>query len=301
MDGQDQFREQVQRLVAEGKLTAEEAEQLLSAPEPEASPAPQTSLSKSATEEKPRATVRVSTGATLDAFDGPVPPTLHLSVTGYSLTVRVDETASTPSFSADIDGRLELLGQADGWHLRRLPLEFHERGDGWLGRLISGFVNEGNLRAELTIPPGIQDVRAKVQGGNLTLPDLDASVTTKVQGGNLTMGDARELHAKVQGGNLKWSAELEQGRSEVTVQGGNANVDLRPGSSVRFDGRVTAGNMSASGFPVTKTSDGYVNASYVGTLNEGRAALAMRVQGGNARISAHAPELENGNGNGVTL
>jgi len=276
MNSPDQFRERVQALVAEGKLTPEEADQLLSTAE---------TTAESATTDATAAPLALVLQP-VPVPEGPIPATFHLHVTGYSLTVRVDPEATMPQLTATLPDRLELAAATDGWHLRRLPTNWNDRGEGWLERIIQSFTQEGNLRAELVIPALTTDIHAKVQGGNLTMEDTHAQVHVVVQGGNLTMGNAREVRAKVQGGNLKWSADLQDGQHDVKVQGGNASVQLRPGSSVRVAGSVTAGNMSATGFPLTKHARDFVNADYEGVLSDGRARLDLKVQGGNAKVVA---------------
>ncbi|WP_027482648.1 hypothetical protein [Deinococcus pimensis] len=292
MNENESFRERVQALVAEGKLTPEEAEALLgSRPDQEAvSTAPQTPVTLDKTEGDTPSTAVTQITPLQESpavpFDGDVPPVLHLIVAGFSLSVRTDESVTAPHLHVSAPGRVQLAGTPEGWLVKRVPLEWQDRGEGWLDRLVGGFVQEGNLRAELVVPAGITEVNAKVQGGNLGLPDLNAPVNVKVQGGNLTLGNASDLHARVQGGNLRWNALVSGGTHDVKVQGGNANVQLQPGSSVRLDGEVTAGNMSASGFPVTKTSRDFVNSTYSGVLADGRASLALTVQGGNAKVVA---------------
>lgn len=293
MDSSDNFREQVQKLVAEGKLTAEEAEALLGArlSKDPVTPAPQPAgEARSAHDDAPISLVKTESSADLIASGGAVPPRLHLHVAGYSLEVFVEEGRSAPELRVNVEGRLQLLGNGEGWHVSRIPKTWEDRSEGWVERVLQGFIQEAPLRAELRVPAGITEVHAKVQGGNLSLAGVPgATVHAKVQGGNLTLADAGEVQAKVQGGNLKWNALVQGGRHDVVVQGGNANLKLLPGSSLRLDGDVTAGNLSAAGFPVTKTGRDPVSASYQGVLEDGRASLTLKVQGGNVRIAAPSP------------
>lgn len=298
MNPSDNFREQVQKLVAEGKLTAEEAEALLGArvsseraSNDRVPPAPQPAGdTRNTHDDAPISLVKAESGADIVASGGAVPPRLHLHVAGYSLEVIVEEGRSAPELRVNVEGRLQLLGNGEGWHVSRIPKTWEDRSDGWVERVLQGFIQEAPLRAELRVPTGITEVEAKVQGGNLSLAGVPgATVHAKVQGGNLTLADAGEVQAKVQGGNLNWNALVQRGNHDLVVQGGNANLKLLPGSSLRLDGDVTAGNLSAAGFPVTKTGRDPVSASYQGVLEDGRASLSLKVQGGNIRIAAPAP------------
>lgn len=293
MNQDEQFRSRVEQLVAEGKLTAEEAAKLTGQPvrptPAEGEPAHDVNASSEAPTAEPTEPLAATpapnrTEVMSYRYDGDVPPRLHLNVQGFSLTVRVDHGATQPVLTASHPDRLELVGSPQGWRVSRTPLQWEDKGSNWLERILNGFSQEGNLRADLIIPGDMAEVTAKVQGGNLTLDPLLATVDAVVQGGNLTLGDALGVQAKVQGGNLKWRATLQGGNHSVKVQGGNVNLELGSGSSVRFQGDVVAGNLSASGLDVTKTARDFVSASYEGVLGEGAAHLDLKVQGGNARL-----------------
>lgn len=297
MNPDQSFRERVQALVAEGKLTPQEAEALLggdtTSPEPQAPPVPPVPVIPDLPEPPapPMLPDSEQTPVYLDRHGEvgeptDVPPVLHLIASAFNLTVRIDPQVSAPRLYVSVPDRVHLVGTPEGWLVKRVGSKWKDRSEGWLDRLVGGVIEEGHLRAELVVPPGIREVNAKVQGGSLVLPDLTAPVHVKVQGGNLTVGNASELHAKVQGGNLRWTATVSGGEHHVKVQGGNANVQLQPGSSLRLEGEVMAGNMSTSGFQVTKKSRDYVNSSYTGVLADGRAHLAFKVQGGNMKVVA---------------
>ncbi|PYE50021.1 hypothetical protein [Deinococcus yavapaiensis] len=292
MNQDEQFRSRVEQLVAEGKLTADEAAKLVGAPARTTSAADEGVEDVNATSGTDEASgslaatsaAPVRTEVMSYRYDGEVPSRLYLNVQGFSLTVRVDHGVTQPMLTASQPDRLELVGSPQGWRVSRTPLQWEEKGSNWLERVLNGFTQEGNLRADLVIPADMAEVTAKVQGGNLTLDPLVATVDAVVQGGNLTLADALGVQAKVQGGNLKWRATLNGGQHSVKVQGGNLNLELGAASSVRFRGDVVAGNLSASGLDVTKTSRDFVSASYEGVLGEGNAHLDLKVQGGNARL-----------------
>ncbi len=279
----EDFRSQVQRLVAEGKLTAEEAAGLL---EGMSTDAPEAQMP-----------------APADAHqDSEIPPDLVLKVSGYTLTVLHDGSLGAPHLSASEDGVLRLSGTPKGWQVQRAD----HLGGHW-----------GNLKAILTLPFAPRHVRAAVEGGNLTLPDLGGEMHAEINGGNIRMGraaslnaevnggnltaaemggpthlsvnggnltltGAHSLNASVNGGNLRWAGVLAGGNHRVEVNAGNATLHLLPGTSLRVDADVTVGAFKAD-FATSK-SGSFMNTRHTGQLGSGEATLACRVAAGQVKL-----------------
>ncbi|SMB89273.1 hypothetical protein [Deinococcus hopiensis] len=277
------FRAQVERLVAEGKLTAEEAAGLLEGTHAEVGPAGLFLTSTSAGGED-------------------VPPDLDLHVSGYNLTVLYDAGVSQPQLSANREGELSLTATPEGWRVTRIGRS-HYHGE--------------TLRAILTVPFAPRHARTKVEGGNLTLPDLGGGVVAEVNGGNVRMGraasleanvnggnlnaaemggpthltvnggnltleGARALIASVNGGNLRWTGQLVGGEHRLEVNAGNATLHLLPGSSLNVQAEVTVGAFKAD-FPTHK-SGGFLNNRYTGQLGGGEAQLSCQVAAGQIKV-----------------
>ncbi|MBB5376331.1 hypothetical protein HNQ07_001788 [Deinococcus metalli] len=284
----EEFRAQVERLVAEGKLTAEEAQGLLGSDDTA----------------RPEGAGALQLRELPDGTDpGDVPPDLLLHVTGYTLQVVTDGSLGAPQLHANEDGRLVLEATPQGWRVARQRGQQHS---GWNG-----------VKAILSVPFAPRHVRAEVSGGNLTLPDLGgemladvnggnvrmgraASLKADVNGGNLTAADmggpthlnvnggnlsltgAHALNASVNGGNLKWAGVLSGGDHRVEVNAGNATLHLMEGSSLRVDADVTVGAFKAD-FP-TQKSGSFVTTRHSGQLGSGDAHLSCRVAAGQVRL-----------------
>lgn len=281
----EEFRAQVERLVAEGKLTADEAHGLLDAP----------AAADAAPHERPAPTP-------YPAGTDDVPPDLILDVTAYTLQVVTDPAVGRPSLHASEDGRVVLDPTPHGWRVARPPGQH----TGWT-----------NVRAILSVPFALRHVRAEVSGGNLVLPDLGGEMIAVVNGGNVRMGraaslradvnggnlnaaemggpsdvnvnggnliltGAHALNASVNGGNLKWAGVLAGGDHRLEVNAGNATVHLQPGSSVRVDADVTVGAFRAD-FPTQKTG-AFVTTRHSGQLGGGDATLSCRVAAGQVKL-----------------
>lgn len=293
----EDFRSQVQRLVAEGKLSAEDAAGLLEGHEetPEQG------------RESPTVAqyVQAVEGSDQSGSQGGemVSPNLLLRVAGYTLSVVQDATLTEPHLSASQEDELELSATSDGWIVERV-----RRTEAQLGQ---------NLRAILTLPFAPQHVRTEVHGGLLTLPDITGELHAGVNGGSVRMGNAASLQAEVNGGNLnagqiagashlsvnggnlslsgagglnasvnggnlKWAGTLGRDQHRLEVNAGNATLHLLPGSSLRLHADVTVGSLKAD-FPLQKRG-GFINTHYSGQLGGGEAELSCKVAAGQVRL-----------------
>ena len=276
--GSEDFRSQVQRLVAEGKLTPEEAAGLLE----DHAPTPPDLHKSAPTPPGPTLPGRFSPSP------GPDPARdLTLRVSGYSLTVLLDPALAAPTLSASEEGQLTLHHAPDGWHVTRRQSPDKN-------------LNFGSLRAILTVPFTPNFVHAGVEGGNLTLPDLSGDLSAEVSGGNLTMQDAHALHATVNGGNLnggnmsgpayatvnggnlRWAGVLGSGDHRVEVNAGNATLHLGAGSSVTLNAELTMGSFRAD-FP-TQRSGSFLTTYHSGQIGGGDAHLHCRVTAGGLKV-----------------
>lgn len=287
---QESFREHVERLVSEGKLTEAEAADLLEPPA-----ATEAARPAGMTLEK------VTTGVQTFS-DADTPPDLRLEVEGYSLRVVLDPALERPELRASREGEVTLTPGPAGWTVRR-PSQ---------GRGLSF-----GVRAVLSLPFTPRHVRAEVSGGSVSLPDLGGEAQLEISGGNASLGACAHLHAEVNGGNLSvgavagrldlevnggnlsvahaatlgaevnggnlsWTGLLSEGQHRLEVNGGQATLRLDPGSSLQLEAEATLGGLSAS-FPLQKTG-GMMHAHYSGTLGGGEARLNCEVNAGQIRM-----------------
>ncbi|MFC5848480.1 hypothetical protein [Deinococcus petrolearius] len=302
----EDFRSQVQRLVAEGKLTPEEARDLLAdlnGPEPQAAAVAQEP------EAAPGAEAHRAAGAG-EPRSAPATQDLVLKVSGYLLTVVHDAGVPEPQLSANPGGELRLSSGPEGWKVERERKGHDARP--W-----------PPLQAILSVPFMPRQVRARVEGGNLTLPDtageLQAEVNggvvrtgralalkAEVNGGNLSAGEveghtelringgtlslagARSLNASVNGGNLTWAGELRGGDHHVELNAGNVSLHLREGSSLRLEADVTLGALRTD-FP-TRKSGGFMASHHAGQLGDGAARLTCQVTAGQLSVTSQGRE-----------
>ena len=306
----DDFRSQVQRLVADGKLTPEEARGLLAdleTPDPvsldkDSEPAPFASAEAPGT----GTDTGVETGARSQESAGQNAPDLTLRVSGYTLTVVHDEGVSAPQISANHEGELRLSGGPGGWTVERqrkghdarhwpplqailsvpfAPRQVHARVEG--GNLTLPDLR-GDLHAEVSggsVRLGSAlGLRAEVNGGNLTAGEIEGHSELRVNGGNITVNGARSLNASVNGGNLTWTGELRGGDHRAELNAGNVSLHLRGASSLRLEANVTLGALRTD-FP-TQKSGGFMASRYAGQLGDGAARLVCQVTAGQLSVTS---------------
>ncbi|WP_293911643.1 hypothetical protein [Deinococcus sp.] len=263
LSGQGAFRQQVETLVAQGKLTPEEAADLLgeggnagvSAVDmekvalnaaPEAAP-----FTPAATAPTPPASPEAPAVPSIPAIPGlpgvgsvinklvdrfvkevaphaesDTPDDLRLEVSGYSLIVSTVPGLKVP----------QLGGETEGLHLRSGP-------KGWTVEREGGVsIRLGSVhRATLSVPFVPRYVKAEVSGGQLVLPDIGGALEAEVSGGNLRVGDVGHLKAEVSGGNL--NAGSVAGNLHLEINGGNGTV----AHSTTLIASVNGGLLSWSG------------------------------------------------------
>lgn len=284
----EEFRAQVERLVAEGKLTPEEAHGLLDGTDL----TPTEPATAAQYRELPEGTIA-----------GDVPPDLRLDVSGYTLQVIIEPSLSQPQLHVNEEGRVMLEATPRGWHVARQRGQQHA---GWSGvkailsvpfmpRHVKAEVNGGNL----TLPDlegemiadvnggnvrmgGAASLKADVNGGNLNAAEMAGPTNLNVNGGNLTLSGAHALNASVNGGNLKWAGVLSGGDHRVEVNAGNATLHLMHGTSLRVDADVTVGAFKAD-FPTQKTGS-FVTTRHTGQLGSGDATLSCKVAAGQVKL-----------------
>jgi hypothetical protein len=298
----ESFGAHVERLVAEGKLTAAEAAELLDPVE--AAPSTQ----QPSAEQSNQQTVQLAKEAAFDQSQtasgqpaaGTVPPDLRLEVEGYSLQVVHDPSLSAPRLTASKSGVLELRAGPAGWSIERaqhglfwglkavLSLPF-------VARDVQAEVSGGNLtlasisgQARLEVSGGNAtlgtsgSLRAEVSGGNLSAGAVTGSLELEVNGGNLSVAHSAALRAEVNGGQLSWAGRLGSGKHSLEVNGGQATLRLDAESSVTVEAESTLGGVSAS-FPLQK-SGGMMHSTYSGVLGGGEARLRCEVNAGQIRL-----------------
>ena len=185
----EQFRSQVEHLVAAGKLTAEEAAELLDG----------------LAGDEPGEPLNLAplTAAT------DTPPDLHLDVTGYALHVVQDSAAPHPQLHVSEPGRVELTATPQGWQVREVKDTARRGILIWSGQLAAG------------------EHQLKLHGGNARLalrPDSSLRVDARVTGGLFAADFATRKSGEF--GSARYQGQIGDGAALLTCEVAGGQIRL---------------------------------------------------------------------------
>ena len=310
----DPFRERIENLLRQGKISPEEANKLLRAldntgdttsdpltgsgvtppPPPRATPPT-----------PPRAAPQPMSVPPRAAPTPPAPPTPPVSATTQSSSAQID---------GDI-GKLSVSITAGDINIRGLPnhkgitahsnngqLEVIQNGDdvrivassqiadpteiGWLNTVLKTIGRNLPVNLEITVPSDFKLLEIAALAGDVDVTGVTGRVKVNLQAGDLTLNDAGSFEINAKAGDVKISTTLTEGDSRVTALAGSIKLKLQPGSSVALKASTVAGDVSAKGFILTQTEKRVTGGSLEGRLGGGRASLECRLTAGDLEIEA---------------
>ena len=315
----DPFRERIENLLRQGKISPEEANKLLRALDNtgDTTSAPLTGHGATPVPPTPVPPMPVPPTpprATPPAPVTPPPPPPPRAAPAPPVTT----STTTQSSSAQIDGLVNKLSvsiTAGDINIRGLPnhkgitahsdngrLEVIQHGNevrlvasthiadpteiGWLNTVLKTIGRNLPVNLEITVPSDFQLLEIAALAGDVDVNGVTGRVKVDLQAGDLTLNDAGSFEINAKAGDVKVSTLLTTGDSRVTALAGNINIKLQPGSSVALKASTVAGDVSAKGFVLTQTEKRITGGSLEGRLGGGRATLECRLTAGDLEIEA---------------
>jgi hypothetical protein len=153
------------------------------------------------------------------------------------LEIRVEEGLESPTVSSNGPGELGLERSERGF---RLKGGVGAEGSSLLGRLLGG-IARGDV--ELCVPKG-WGVRLDMKAGDVEVRGPLAFLKGDLLAGDL---DADELHGvdlRVKAGDIDLAVRIDEGSHRIQALAGDLNVRLLEGSDVELTGRVNIGDLS---------------------------------------------------------
>jgi hypothetical protein len=318
----DPFRQRIENLLRQGKITPEEANKLIRALEPQGE-STSDALTGSAPVVPPPQPKPVTPPPPPEAVAPPQPvtPPAPPSVPPVPpKAVEVTVVAPTPSASshAVLTGnisRLEISANSGdvlvrgvaGLHqieaeVKNGTLETsHKNGVarivahgnlddpteiGWLNTVIKTIGRALPVQLEVRVPEHLQDLEVRLLAGDLDVLNVQGAVELDLSAGDLTLEGASRFVVNAKAGDIKIKAKLENGESSVKALAGDVKVQLLPGSSVALVASVKAGDVSAKGFILTQTEKRLTGGSLEGRLGAARAKLECSLLAGDLNVLA---------------
>ena len=320
----DPFRERIENLLRQGKISPEEANKLFRALEPQGETA---SASTPLTGSQPAPSIPKPTPVAPPT--SPTPSTLPTPVTPP--TPAVPATPPTPPSTAmptarsigldhyvhaaahirkvmlntiagdiDIEGVIGLANIEA--NVKNGSLEITEDGDvirivgvgkiddpteiGWLNTVIRTIGRNLPVDIHVRVPSSLLELEVKALAGDVTVKGVTGAVSLEMSAGDLKLSDAGRFTINAKAGDIKVHTKLTDGESTLRALAGDVDVTLEQGSSVTLKASNSAGDITAKGFILTQTEKRIVGGSLEGRLGAGRAKLTVSLSAGDLDIIA---------------
>jgi hypothetical protein len=265
-------------MLAEGKITAAEAERLISVlDEVEGVERELEGVADAA--DRAAAPTPAAEAPADDAAGGwsGIGRWVEVSMLAGDLDVRLDESIVTPEVrSGDGSAPVEVVSEGEGFRISQFGTT---KGD-LLNRLV-----EGLKRSDLDIrlPPGY-NLHLDMKAGDVSIRDIPY-LKGKVLAGDVDARGLLGVDLKMQAGDLDLQLRPTDGRHRVHVSAGDVTVRLQPGSSAQVRGRVSIGEVSTSGMQPAERSG--LGASVNAAVGGGAADLDLRLSTGQLTLKVH--------------
>ncbi len=322
----DPFRQRIENLLRQGKISPEEANKLIRAlepagettsealtgsapvppPPPKAQPAP-----------PPPPPVVVTPVTPVTPPTPPTPPTPKVPKIEVDISTHTKTDANTTSINLENINHLEINANSGDIHITGVPglnrieatvkngrLELDTRGNsnsarlvahgniddpteiGWLNTVIKTIGRALPVQLEVRVPEHLANLEVKAVAGDIDIINVQGAVQLDISAGDVTIEGATSFMVNAKAGDIKIKTKLENGASHVHALAGDVNVELLPGSSVALKASTTAGDVSAKGFILTQTEKRMVGGNLEGRLGAARATLECRLTAGDLDIIA---------------
>lgn len=219
----DTFESRVQDLVNEGKLTAEEAAELLGRD----------------------ATPNRTAGEAPTVPAGEAPPRLFIELTNGDVHVRGRPGLFEPRLIHASRG-LVLRATKAGWTVEHHPAPDLASALDWVRAGIST-LTPGNLEVE--VPEDLQTLEIRSLAGSVDVEEVKAHVRVSLTAGDVDLDGVTGFDVTARTGSVRVRGTIRDGRHRIQAFTGDAELVLDPGSSTELElstvfGRVNARRMA---------------------------------------------------------
>lgn len=258
-------RQRIEALVEEGRITTEQADVLIQALGPEREPAP---VPNGVAATRPDSVPAQATGA------DPTVKWLEINAFGGDINVTVNDSLTEP-----VSDSLEPVRTETGARIALPERKGADEQRSFLDRIVDTF-RTSNLKVE--IPSG-WGVMLDVTGGDIDITGPVAGVRGRLMAGDLTVLDTTAAEVTVNAGEAEIGLRSNKGNHRITVNVGQADVRVLPGSRLDVEASVTVGNVSGAGLKIDRS---HIGGSGRGNLGKGSGGgkLTVTVATGDIRI-----------------
>lgn len=260
-------RQRIEALVEEGRITTEQADLLIQALGPD------TGAEVESEEVGSHAVTLLRTEGAATNPD-PTIKWLDINAFGGDIDVSVDESLTEP-----VSDTLEPVMTDTGARIALPERKDSDEQRSFLDRIVDTF-RTSNLKVQ--IPSG-WGVMLDVTGGDIDIKGPVAGVRGRLMAGDLTVLDTAAAEVTVNAGEAEIGLRSNKGTHRITVNVGQADVRILPGSRLDVEAAVTVGNVSGTGLTIDRAHIGGTGRGSLGK-GSGGGKLTVTVATGDIRI-----------------
>lgn len=208
------FASRVQEMVSAGKLTPEEAAELLRGAEVPETPS-------------------------VTAADAP--PRLHIQLTAASISVRGRPDVLEPRLVHANRG-IHLRATRDGWVLANRAVPDLPAALDWVRAGLSTLA-PGDV--EIEVPESFSELDLRVLSGDIDVRDLKGHVRVTLTAGDVDLDHVGGFDVTARTGSVRVRGRIAEGRHRVQLYTGDAELVLDPGSSAELELSTMFGRVDA--------------------------------------------------------
>jgi hypothetical protein len=316
----DPFRERIEALLRDGKISSEEAAQLRGAmdssgetterpltgsngtgslpippippaaaapnpqpdpqPQPKPQPKPQPSPTFNPTTPKGTANNQRSMVAASGNFKR-----LRLEINAGDIDIEGVEGSNEIRAEGD-NTHLNIKVDGDGVRIDSQPMTSNPTEMAWLDTVFQAIGRFLPVTVKLKVPANLTLVEVRALAGDIDVKGVHGRVDVELQAGDVNICDASSFRVQASAGDIDVQTQLTGGESSVKALAGDVDINLEPGSSVALNASNSAGDISARGFILTHVDKRITGGSLTGTLGDGRARLEVHLSAGDVDILA---------------
>ncbi|GGJ25493.1 DUF4097 family beta strand repeat-containing protein [Deinococcus roseus] len=248
------FSNKVKELLEQGKITPEEAQELLTGhQEPQLK---QISLPSTGNE-------RV----------------LRISLRAGDLKVKGNPNVSTPQLVGHNTDGIQIRTEGNTWIVDD-QRNFEVQGAGFIDKMVGMLGKFKPVHVNLEVPTFLERLEVHLLAGDIEVQGVPAFVKMDIQAGDVDLVDIIGFDISAKAGDVDITADLREGKHGIELLAGDLDLNLTPSSNARVNVNLTAGDFDAIGIPTTKSGGTVTGGRYEATVGSGDASVTINVNAG---------------------
>lgn len=252
------FEMKVKELLEQGKITPEEAEELLAGhKQPELK---QISLPSTGNE-----------------------CILRMNLRAGDLNIKGNPNLTAPQMVGYNTEGIHIRTEGNSWILED-QRSFDMGSGNFLDKMVGMFGKFRPVHVNLEVPTTLEGLEVHLLAGDLDIRGVPTYVKVNVQAGDIDIEGVTGFDVSAKAGDVDITADLQNGKHGIELLAGDLDLNLSPSSSARVNVNLTAGDFDARGIPTTKHSNHVTGGKYEAVLGNGEASVTININAGDVDL-----------------